>query len=124
MLGVPGVAALMALAAGSFPAAQEIPATCGSIPVSTRDHYLHFTAWEDKDQVIRGRLKNTHPFEMARAAAIRFTFSLNPAGGGYQGTYCIVLGDIAPGAEASFEFVRPPAVATVSHVKQEPRALW
>jgi len=102
----------------------EVPATCSPLGASPRDPFLHFTAWEDRDRVIRGRLKNTHPFETARAAAIRLTFSLNSAGGGFQGSYCIVLGDIAPGDEVPFRFVRPPDVATAPHVKQNPRALW
>ncbi len=106
------------------PPAQELPPTCNFNYASLRDPLLHFTAWEDKGGVIRGRLKNTHPFETARQVAIRFTFSLNPQGGGYQGSYCIALGDLPPGGESAFVFVRPDPVLDVPTVKPDPHALW
>lgn len=104
--------------------AQAPPPTCDFSYTSLRDLLLHFTAWEDQDGVIRGRLKNTHEFETARQVAIRFTFSLNPQGGGYQGRYCIVLGDLPPGGEKAFVFVRPEPVRDVQHVLKDPHALW
>ena len=117
----------LALLAGVFrPAAlpaQDLPPTCNFNYTSLRDPLLHFTAWEDKDGVIRGRLKNTHESETARQVAIRFTFSLNPQGGGYQGRYCIVIGDIPPGGETVFVFIRPEPVRDVQHVLKDPHAL-
>ena len=101
-----------------------MPPTCNFSYASLRDPLLHFTAWEDQGGVIRGRLQNTHEFETARQVAIRFTFSLNPRGGGYQGSYCIVLGDIPPGGEKGFVFVRPEPVRDVQHVLKDPHALW
>jgi len=121
---VAGLAVLaVALPPGS-PVAQDVPPTCDFRTTSLRDPYLHFTAWEDKDGVIRGRLKNTHENETARQVAIRFTFALNPKGGGYQGSDCLVLGDIPPGGERAFEFVRPAPVRDVLHVLKDPHALW
>ncbi len=122
-----GVAGLALLAAALWPEpvpAQGLPPTCDFNYTSLRDPLLHFTAWEDRDGVIRGRLKNTHEFETARQVAIRFTFSLNPHGGGYQGSSCIVLGDIPPGGEKTFVFVRPDPVRDVQHVQKDPHALW
>jgi hypothetical protein len=106
------------------PPAQDLPLTCNFSYASLRDPLLHFTAWEDKAGVIRGRLKNTHAFETARQVAIRFTFALNPQGGGYQGSYCLVLGDIPPGGETDFVFVRPDQVLDVQHVRPDPHGLW
>ncbi|HYB71871.1 MAG TPA: hypothetical protein VED18_00755 [Candidatus Sulfotelmatobacter sp.] len=83
----------------------------------------YFTAYEDQDGAIRGRLKNTHEVATARQVAIRFTFSLNPQGRGYQGSYCIVLGDIPPGAEKDFVFPRPGRVRDVQHVRPDPHGL-
>ncbi len=122
---VGGGLALLAFAAlASSPFAQELPATCDFTRTSVRDPFLHFTAWEDRDGVIRGRLKNTHEFETARETAIRLTFSLNPRGGGYQGSFCILVGDIPPGGETTFEFIRPEAVRETLHVQKDPHALW
>ncbi len=104
--------------------AQDVAPSCDFRLTSLRDLYLHFTAWEDKDGVIRGRLKNTHEDATARQAAIRFTFTLNPQGGGYQGSYCLLLGDIPPGGEKSFVFVRPEPVRDVLYVKADPHGLW
>ncbi len=121
------MAGLALLAGGFHPEglpAQELPSTCNFNYTSLRDRLLHFTAWEDKGGVIQGRLKNTHEFETARQVAIRFTFSLNPQGGGYQGSYCILLGDLPPGGEAAFVFVRPDPVRDVLHVLKDPHALW
>jgi hypothetical protein len=117
--------ALLALvfAARAAPA-QGVPPTCDLRYTSLRDPFLHFTAYEDREGAIRGRLKNTHEVETARQVAIRFTFSLNPQGGGYQGSYCIVLGDIPPGAEKDFTFVRPDPVRDVQHVRPDPHGLW
>ena len=83
----------------------------------------YFTAYEDQDGAIRGRLKNTHEVATARQVAIRFTFSLNPQGRGYRGSYCIVLGDIPPGAEKDFVFLRPGRVRDVQHVRPDPHGL-
>ncbi len=117
--------ALLAVALGpGAPPAQDLPSTCDSRYTSLRDPFLHFTAYEDKDGAIRGRLKNVHEDETARQVAIRFTFSLNPQGGGYQGSYCLVLGDLPPGGERDFTFVRPEPVRTVLHVKSDPHGLW
>ena len=119
-----GLALLVVTFAPGAPAAQDVPTTCDFRYTSARDLYLHFTAYEDRDGAIRGRLKNTHESETARQVAIRFTFSLNPQGGGYQGSYCIVLGDIPPGAEKDFVFLRPDPVLDVRHVRQDPHGLW
>ena len=117
--------ALLAVALGpGAPPAQDLPPTCDFRYTSLRDPFLHFTAWEDKDGVIRGRLKNIHEDETARQVAIRFTFSLNPQGGGYQGSYCLVVGDIPPGGERTFTFVRPEPVRTVLYVRSDPHGLW
>ena len=118
---------LVVVAVGwAAPARAQPPpaAACNFLYASLRDLYLHFTAWDDKDGVIEGRLKNTHPFETAREAVIRFTFALNPHGGGFRAGYCLVVGDIPPGEEVPFRFIRPEEVKDIRHALQDPHALW